>query len=147
MSEMSRLYTAIEELKKATQLDIEALADAAAKGRLVILPCAVGDTVYCLERDNAPCVHDPNACPNSYGEYHSFDEMMKCPYVCPEDVYSIREHMVSGFEFCGTPLKLEDAGEWGYEGLERFRCEGGIFLTREEAEAALKLYGREGENA
>lgn len=81
------------------------------QGRLVVLPCKVGDTVYILD-----------------GDYYD------------EELY-VEEHKVVG-------LTLSDEHEWYFfvneclgQHLEPFEaCDIGktVFLTREEAEQALK---------
>ena len=137
MSETRRLSKAIKALERATRTSVEKLAEAAEAGRLVILPCAVGDTVYCLEQDFIPCMHDSEICPHSRHQYSSSRKAIHCPHTCP-DRFFIEEHKVQGFEYDGRPLQLCDAGEWGCEGLEHFPCQGGVFLSREEAEKELE---------
>jgi hypothetical protein len=111
------------------------------EGRLVVLPCKVGDMVYAIEEEYFDCEN----C--LYGNEAHYDKKINrvcCDLYatanrhCP---YRIQEQIAKGFEISndnGKPV-LSAPGEWGYEGLEPIQgIDGKWYLSREEAEAALK---------
>ena len=119
--------------------ELSALVKARDEGRLVELPCKIGQTVYTVNEDYFAC----DEC--QYKQEAHFDKKinhMSCeiPYGrhCP--LY-IKEHVVSGFTISASKKQqptISGPGEWGYEGLEPFcGMDGKWYLTRQEAEAAL----------
>lgn len=119
--------------------ELSALVKARDEGRLVELPCKIGQTVYTVNEDYFAC----DEC--QYKQEAHFDKKinhMSCeiPYGrhCP--LY-IKEHVVSGFAISASKKQqptISGPGEWGYEGLEPFcGMDGKWYLTRQEAEAAL----------
>lgn len=99
------------------------LAEAGRDGRLVVLPCKVGDTVYTIEQHYLDC-------DNCEQECREFERGQHCPCV-------IKEHIVEGFYISDDGLSAP--GEWDYEGLECFRgIDGKWYLTRDAAVKALE---------
>ena len=88
------------------------------EGRLVVLPCKVGDTVYEIRSDYTKC----SVCGDKFNEY----ECQGCEHECDSrKIYTIYEY---------TMYILEDI-------VQHIRCNNWgktIFTTREEAEKALK---------
>lgn len=121
---------------------LEAMCDAERNGRLVVLPCKVGDTVYTIEEIYYPCSEcdlDESKRDMCYRKKTGYP--VETIHECPEVIY-IKEHVARGFDIDGTletGAILSLPGKWGYEGLEHF-CgrDGKCYYTREEAEAALK---------
>lgn len=98
-----------EQTGSADMSRIHEIADAESDGRLIVLPCKVGDTVYVpVER----CKPGFNVCPydGGYGTFRC-DGDKNCGAYVKEHGFSIRDY--------------PDVGKT-------------VFLTREEAEAALK---------
>lgn len=100
---------------------VEKLAEyetAEEEGRLVVLPCKVGDTVYEIRSDYTKC----SVCGDKFNEY----ECQGCEHECDSrKIYTIYEY---------TMYILEDI-------VQHIRCNNWgktIFTTREEAEKALK---------
>ena len=111
---------------------LAAYEDAEAEGRLVVLPCKVGDTVYTIEEDLFAC----DTCPQG-GE--GFNGKKECKYDgrCP---FIIKEHQCEAFDLGGRAghAILSGPGEWGCEGIEHFiGYDGKYYFNLEEAEAAL----------
>lgn len=121
---------------------LEKICDAEREGRLVVLPCKVGDTVYTIEEKYYPCSEcdlDESKRDMCYRKKTGYP--VETIHECPEVIY-IKEHVARGFDIDGTletGAILSLPGKWGYEGLEHF-CgrDGKCYYTREEAEAALK---------
>lgn len=88
------------------------------EGRLVVLPCKVGDTVYEIRSDYTKC----SVCGDKFNEY----ECQGCEHECDSrKIYTIYEY---------TMYILEDI-------VQHIRCNNWgktIFTTREEDEKALK---------
>lgn len=115
------------------------IAEARRDGRLIVLPCKVGDTVYTLKEEYFACERCPNKDRASYQEDIQRTSCDMDGRRCP---LTIEEHTVEGFEVLkGATGKAEvsDPGEWDYEGLEPFwGADGKWYLTREDAEKALE---------
>ena len=106
--EMAKLHSALMELKKYQEADKD--------GRLVVLPCKVGDMVYKIFKERTKC--------SAYGEF--FDESSCCGCECECDStiqYVIRP--IQPTTLSSLALYIEDIGKT-------------VFLTREEAEKALE---------
>ena len=88
------------------------------EGRLVVLPCKVGDTVHEIRSDYTKC----SVCGDKFNEY----ECQGCEHECDSrKIYTIDEY---------TMYTLEDI-------VRHIRCNNWgktIFTTKEEAEKALK---------
>ena len=88
------------------------------EGRLVVLPCKVGDTVHEIRSDYTKC----SVCGDKFNEY----ERQGCEHECDSrKIYTIDEY---------TMYTLEDI-------VRHIRCNNWgktIFTTKEEAEKALK---------
>ena len=131
-------------LQAAAMNDLLPLWTAKNEGRLVILPCKMGSSVYTIKEDFFNC----DEC--EYGaESHYNPKIMRRS--CDMDNHDhcplkVVEHTVSGFEVSSglhREPKISGPGEWGYEGLEEFRgYDLKWYLTREEAEAALIREGK-----
>lgn len=96
---------------------LEEICEAERQGRLVVLPCKVGDTVYVHDRDGKP------------------REMVL-------DTPDIRCHCAKEENICMALCDSKQTGICAY----RLKNDGSdlgktVFLTREEAEAALKEAG------
>lgn len=95
---------------------------------VVVLPCKVGDTVYRIQ-NNAVACHD---CEH-YSDFYGMDAM------CSKDKDYISYPQLSNTPICEK--HFYEIVEWAatIEWLVRHRGEFGktVFLTREEAEAAL----------
>lgn len=118
------------------------LAAAKKAGRLVVLPCK-NDIVYTIEEDYFHC----DVCEHKEkAQYQPDIQRVSCDLDehCP--LY-IKEHVCQGFEISfdeDRKAVLSAPGEWGFEGLETFSgIDSKWYLTREEAEAALKKWYQE----
>jgi hypothetical protein len=113
------------------------ICEAERDGRLVLMPCKVGDMVYTIKENYFDCENCPHGDEAEYDpELHqiSCSQNRRCPL-------TIEEHIVEGFNI--SKSGLSDPGEWGYEGIEIFRgVDGEWHLTRAEAEAAIAKEGR-----
>ena len=138
MSETEKILTELG----ITISEIVELAIAKQKGRLVILPCKIGDKVYTISRVDCPCeicAHGKEVeysaiqCSRLYGE----------TYKCPPPQYTINIHVCEGFtihgDADGNPI-VSEPGEWGYEGLERFYgCDGNIYYDYDVVKEAVEV--------
>lgn len=112
------------------------------EGRLVELPCKVGDTVYIVKEnyfDCGNCVHGNEA------HYCEKINRVCCDLEDRHCPHSIEEHIVRGFEIAEKDKKwhASQPGEWGYEGLEHFMgIDGECYFTPESAQAALEAQGK-----
>lgn len=123
---------------------IAALAQAESEGRLVELPIAIGGKVYTIDDKYDHCRRCDFAKKHDLYDYCDCIEYCKqhdvTDDICPETEYEIKEHKVEGYEIRDeNKLKASDAGEWGYEGLEKFNSYDGldVYFSHEAAEAAL----------
>lgn len=126
------------------------LAQAESEGRLVELPIAIGGKVYTIDDKYDHCRRCDFAKKHDLYDYCDCIEYCKqhdvTDDICPETEYEIKEHKVEGYEIRDkNKLKASDAGEWGYEGLEKFNSYDGfdVYFSHEAAEAALAA--KEGE--
>jgi hypothetical protein len=104
-----------------------ALEDLEEQGRLLVLPCKVGDTLYCVGTE---CLADIAP-----------DEECDLIIDCDECV-----HNKKWVVFERTATKYLIGVLMGYGMLSNFEYKKNVFLTREEAEAKLeKLKGEEHE--
>lgn len=95
---------------------IRELLKADKDGRLVVLPCKVGDTVYKIFKERTKC--------SAYGECFSESSCCGCECKCDSTIqYVIRP--IQATTLSSLALYIGDIGKT-------------VFLTREEAEAALK---------
>lgn len=85
---------------------LKELVEADRDGRCIVLPCKVGDKVYCIQS----CFNDAKM---------RSEKKVKCRIV------DFMQSFPDLFECCGMIYKFEDIGKT-------------VFLTREEAEAAMK---------
>ena len=128
--EMAHLFAELRKLEEVKKAESE--------GRLLILPCKLGEIVYTIKEDYfncEECTYKNEAHWNSKIARRSCD--MDNHDHCP---LKIEEHVVKGFEVSGDSagICISAPGEWGYEGLEHFSgYDGKWYRTREEAEAAL----------
>ena len=104
--EMAKLHSALIELKKYQEADKE--------GRVVVLPCRIGSTVYVLIQDNAIFYPETNGW-----------------YIGEDTIDAIAQ---DGF-YLGNP---EDGNFWPNDAIGEI-----VFLTREEAEKALEVMKNE----
>lgn len=116
---------------ESMQKELQAYKDAEEQGLLIKLPCKVGDTVYTIGVDNAPCEN----C--QHGKEVNFD-IMEClinhkQYECPAPEHYIEEKICNGFEVTTGGIELVE--EWGYDMTHIFEP---YYFTREAAEEALK---------
>jgi hypothetical protein len=130
-----------------TDTDIAALVEAG-PDRVVVLPCAVGSTVYTIEEDYYPChtceaiergrFEERDAC---YNEKRDLSNDKNGRFECPL-VLHVRKHRCTGFTVGGEggkQLSVSGAGEWGYEGHEEFYgADGKQYYSEDEAEKALE---------
>ena len=123
--------------------------DAEREGRVVVLPCKVGQKVYLVKEDLLNCDECPNIKRSKKDEdgYRWIgcpDEHRRCPLY-------VEEKTAEGFEIHGKDgiAVLSDPGEFGWEGLERLSgIDGTYHLDRFEAEnAARALADSAGEGA
>ena len=106
------------------------LMEAERDGRLVVLPCKIGDTVYWLDYNRDAC----HSC-NRYSSFYGMDSMCGDHYELYPEINSVDDdehcpkHFVEIIEY--VPTKT-----W----IFNHRADFGktVFLTREEAETALK---------
>lgn len=112
--------------------------DAEEQGRLVVLPCKVGDTVFTIEEnyfDCENCMHKDRASYQDSIQRMACDMDVHCPL-------NIEEHIVEGFNIGKGKTGYAEAsapGKWGYEGLETFYgFDEKWYITREAAEEALQ---------
>ena len=109
---------------------IEELTKADKDGRLVVLPCKVGDTVYWLDYNREAC-HDCR----EYSSFYGMDSLCDKHYELYPEINGVDEdehcpkHFIEIVEFTATLT-------W----IFNHRADFGktVFLTREEAEAALE---------
>lgn len=114
-------------------------------GRLVVLPCKIGGTIYIVEKNCFSC----DDCKNKEMACYRPDFFRICcdrfPDECP---VQIQECIIHGYEVredTDGNTVLSAPGEWGYEGFEEFSgLDGKWYLTREEAEAALEKEEHDG---
>ncbi|MEH2957812.1 hypothetical protein [Candidatus Merdisoma sp. JLR.KK006] len=92
------------------------LEDLEEQGRLLKLPCAVGDTVYCIYNKYTKCIE--------YGQRFSAHNCEGCPAKCDS-----RE------EYYIEPKKVYNL-DWIVAQIKHFGKR--VFLTKEAAKAALK---------
>lgn len=85
---------------------LKELVEADRDGRCIVLPCKVGDKVYCIQS----CFNDAKM---------RSEKKVKCRIV------DFMQSFPDLFECCGMIYRFEDIGKT-------------VFLTREEAEAAMK---------
>lgn len=118
------------------------------QGRLVILPCAIGSTVYTIKENYFDC---KNCEHKAHARYRDYIQKAACDmdgWRCP---LSVEEHIVEGFEVGQGETgcaEVSAPGAWGYEGLETFSGrDGKWYCTRAEAEKALKLLEESTEDA
>ena len=112
------------------------LAQAEKDGRLVVLPCKVGDTVYVLgERRVVECFISEIY----LGDQRGIELLVSftCDSDCNGCPFSDWSQDYSGEYSCG--------GEYGEASITEMDFGKTVFLTREEADAALKM--REERNA
>jgi hypothetical protein len=122
-AEIERLEAELATLK----VDIEA-------GRLVRLPCAVGDTVYIITENFFDCQNCPHKAEARYSAKvgRICCDLEECH--CPREV---QERFVFGFNVDANGASAP--GEWGYEGLEPLSgIDGKWYHTEAEALAAMK---------
>ena len=115
------------ELKKAEQ-----------DGRLVVLPCKVGDTVYEIRNNTDAC----NGCQHYNGIYGSGESW--CAQIDDVDLRyypNIAERPLCEKQFMEV-VEHKPEIDWIFTHRNDFGKT--VFLTREEAEAALALKGGEG---
>ena len=120
---------------EAYKADVEA-------GRMVRLPCQIGDVVYTIKERYFDCgecrYSDESKYDAKIDRYCCDMEDRRCPL-------EIQERIVRGFDIGENGVS--DPGEWGYEGLEYFSgADGKWHLTREAAEQACAALerGKEG---
>lgn len=118
---------------------LAAYEDAEADGRLIVLPCKVGDTVWTINEKYFDC---ENCQYKEEAYYHHSINNVACDKNDRHCPLRLTERIVEGFEIeqakDGT-VQIRGPGEWGYEGLETFYgFDGRVYFTREEAEAALE---------
>lgn len=92
------------------------LAEADKEGRLVVLPCKVGDILYKIFKERAKC--------SAYGE--CFDEYSCCGCECECD--STIQYVIRPIQPNTLPSLVQYIGDIGKT----------VFLTREEAEKSLE---------
>jgi hypothetical protein len=115
-----------EDVERASKL-----LDAEEQGLLKQLPCKIGDTIYTIGVNNAPC----DKC--THGE-EVHNDVMEClryhlEYECPSPERFVEEKVCNGFEIGAGGIELVD--EWGYDMKHISKP---YYFTREEAEEALK---------
>lgn len=93
------------------------LAEADKEGRLVVLPCKVGDILYKIFKERAKC--------SAYGE--CFDEYSCCGCEC--ECGSTIQYVIRPIQPNTLPSLVQYIGDIGKT----------VFLTREEAEKALEV--------
>lgn len=105
------------------------LAGADKDGRVVVLPCKVGDTVYCAAhtRVQEACVEQ--LCMETDGKLY-FDVHFECDFDCSSCAFKAWRQDYSGEHSCD--------GEYGTSVIQAEKFGKTVFLTREAAEAALK---------
>lgn len=109
--------------------------DAEEEGRLVILPCKVGDTVYLIRNNTSAC----KSCPD-FSHFYGMDSTC-----CINDIYypEIEESPICEKQFFEI-AKYTPSAYWIFEYGKKFGKT--VFLTREEAESALeKMKGEQHE--
>ena len=94
------------------------------KSRYIELPCAVGDTVYVIE----PCTCYSRFYANSCKEHFNDDKRIKALLIVPRGTHSYRAY-ASCFKLFERKFQLKHLNKIGKT----------VFLTREEAERALKV--------
>lgn len=119
---------------------VHELVTAEAEGRLVVLPCKVGSSVYTIKENFFNCEECEHKSESHYNSKImrrscNMDNHAHCPL-------KIVEHTVGGFEVFsdseGKP-KVSEPEEFGCEGLMEFSgYDLKWYLTREEAEKALE---------
>lgn len=137
-----------------TGLEPEELAQAKKKGRLVVLPCKVGDTVYHI----TTCEYFPQVLDGTmYGSdggpgtatgfYCPCELAENCPFDADDFDCNINKKKFAVFEDEVVSLCINDCEmrvELGYSGYVDVSDFGKtVFLTREAAEAALDAMGGE----
>ena len=122
------------ELLESTPTDFDGrrnvvtIAEHLIKNGVIVPPCNVGDTVYVIDLfDFEPCKKNGNngdVCPHLYAEYG-------VGYECRKQRYGEKPFSCAEIK----PVKIEDISEI----FNYWNCFGKtVFLTREEAEQALK---------
>ena len=147
------LYHAIEDLPKST-LTVEAFNKAIellrleASGRLKILPCDIGDTVYIIGRckDFPPKLDgtmwdSDGGFGTATGYYCPYEDSDLCPFAELEDC-SFAEDKFGIFEDVVCHICIEEDKMWyvceNSNGYENKDFGENIFTTREEAEEKFK---------
>ena len=134
-----KLYDAIKSIEGIVPFDrLLELADADRAGKLVVLPCKVGDTVYEISNNTDAC----NGCQHYEGIYGSGESW--CAQIDDVDLRSypdIAEKPLCEKQFMEVVAHKPEI-DWIFTHRNDFRET--VFLTREEAEAALALKGGEG---
>lgn len=120
-----------------TGLEPEELAQAEKEGRLVVLPCNVGDTVFVITQ----CYNVAMLCDN---DYFTGTGAIECPFENSCDIEECNDDNVRIFETTVTDFwhGEQNCTEMRFESLSMSAPISAIgktvFLTREAAEAALK---------
>lgn len=108
---------------------LKELAEAEKEGRLMVLPCKVGDAVWAVGEGQYKKCDIDEVCINRKGEV-VFAAYFGCDSECDGCPFNNWHQEYSGEYSCD--------GEWGQAAIKADDFGKTVFLTREEAEAALK---------
>lgn len=107
-------------------------------GRLVVLPCAVGDKVFIITERYFEC----EEC--RFGSEAKVDERGRKSCDAPDGRHcplEIEEKICEGYGVY-EENELNGPGEWGWEGLEEYSgVDGMVYYTLADAQAALEKIG------
>lgn len=144
LAELHITFKRLQDENERLTTELSHYRQAEADGLLVRLPCRVGGTVYTVDQDYFPCATCKEMGRTNIVKCYRLNSTRPytdAPYECPV-VYEINARICNGFTVSagkdGNP-EASLAGEWGYEGLEKFSgIDGKQYYAREEAEQAAK---------
>lgn len=108
---------------------LQELVQAEKEGRLVVLPCKVGSTVYAIEYDRDACYDCDDYSPYEFGDCNHSPYYLLFP-----DIRSVKERICPKHILCVNEREMT----LSYWETQRDYFGKTVFLTREEAEAALE---------